>query len=300
MASAAVLAAGAGAASPSGQRTGAAAAARSCLVPAHLASGHIVVPIVVDFGGSTATVLVTCVVTTPGSTGAQVLAAQAQLTGDVPPRYALSGLLSAIDGWPTTGCGQQSGGHYAYWSYFHGGRRWVYSSGGPGSFKVSAGDVEGWRFQPDGSGGPGDPPPRAPSAAASLLRSAAPGTTTTTTAAPSTSAPPATSPPVPTVTAAPTTTVSTTTTTLAREARTPGSSTSTSTTAADQRTVASQGPGSGGGSKDAAGPVHDPSGGTGTGTGGDLALALGLSAIALLAGGAVARSRRMRRRDEAA
>ncbi|MGO9335756.1 MAG: hypothetical protein ACLQCU_17200, partial [Acidimicrobiales bacterium] len=37
-----------------------------------------------------------------------------------------------------------------------------------GEWKVSTGDVEGWRFEPDGSASPADPPPRAPSSPAAL------------------------------------------------------------------------------------------------------------------------------------
>jgi hypothetical protein len=84
------------------------------------------------------------------------------------PRYAESGLLCAIDGYPTSGCGAQSGTHYAYWAYWHGGRHWQYANGGPGEWKVAIGDVEGWRFEPEGSATPADPPPRAASSAAVL------------------------------------------------------------------------------------------------------------------------------------
>ena len=67
-----------------------------------------------------------------------------------------------------TGCGTESGGHYSYWAYWHGGARWLYANDGPGEWTVSRGDVEGWRFEPDGSASPADPPPRAPSTAAAL------------------------------------------------------------------------------------------------------------------------------------
>lgn len=128
------------------------------------------VPVVVDFGGPGGKVLVTCVATRTGDTGAQVLQAQAGLVGYPVPRYdeSGSGLLCGIDGYPTSGCGTESDGHYSYWAYWHGGRRWQYANDGPGEWTVSKGDVEGWRFEPDGSASPADPPPRAPSNATEL------------------------------------------------------------------------------------------------------------------------------------
>ncbi|MGA3351793.1 MAG: hypothetical protein ABSD85_01240 [Acidimicrobiales bacterium] len=141
---------------------------QSCVAPRHLSETQIVVPVVVDFGGPAAKVLVTCVVASTGETGAQVLEAQAHLVGYPTPRYATSGLLCAIDGYPRTGCGSELGAHYAYWAYWHAGRRWQYANDGPGEWTVSKGDVEGWRFEPDGSASPADPPPRAFSTAAAL------------------------------------------------------------------------------------------------------------------------------------
>lgn len=161
-----------------------------CAVPAHLAKGQIVVPIVVDFGGRDAKVLVTCIVTRPGDTGAQVLQAQAPLLGYSVPRYDASGsgLLCAIDGYPASECGTESGNHYAYWAYWHGGgKRWQYASDGPGEWTVSKGDVEGWRFEPDGSATPADPPPRAPSNPTELeMPATTMGTATATTRPPGT------------------------------------------------------------------------------------------------------------------
>ena len=74
--------------------------------------------------------------------------------------------------------------HYAYWAYWHGGKRWQYANQGPGEWKVSKGDVEGWRFEPDGSATPTDPPPRAASSA-TALETAGHGRTTTTSSPPS-------------------------------------------------------------------------------------------------------------------
>ena len=156
-----------------------------CALPSHLRSGQIVVPVVVDFGGPHARVFVSCVVSRRGETGAEVLEAQAPLVGYPVPRYDASGsgLLCAIDGYPVTGCGTQTGSRYAYWAYWHGGKRWQYADDGPGEWTVFKGDVEGWRFEPKGSATPADPPPRAASSAAALeSRSnaqAASGNTTT-------------------------------------------------------------------------------------------------------------------------
>lgn len=139
-----------------------------CGVPTRIPKGDIIVPVVVDFGGPAGKLLVSCVLARAGATGADVLQSQARLIGYPTPRYADSGLLCAIDGYPTAGCGTESGGHYSYWAYWHGGARWLYANDGPGEWTVSRGDVEGWRFEPDGSASPADPPPRAPSTAAAL------------------------------------------------------------------------------------------------------------------------------------
>ncbi len=156
-------------------------ASPGCTSPAHIAKDQIVIAVVADFGGVNGKILVTCVLVKPGVSGAQVLQAQAALLGYPSPRYAESGsgLLCAIDGYPTSGCGTEAGGHYAYWSYWHGGKRWQYANGGPGEWKVSKGDVEGWRFEPDGSATPADPPPRAASSAGALEAPARAAPTTT-------------------------------------------------------------------------------------------------------------------------
>ena len=125
--------------------------------------GELVVAVVVDFGGAAGPVLVDCLAVPDGSSGTDVLAARAALLDKASPRYASSGLLCAIDGYPKTGCGVQTGTHFAYWAYFHGGPSWTYANSGPASETVQPGDVEGWRFEPDGSATPQDPAPRAPS-----------------------------------------------------------------------------------------------------------------------------------------
>jgi len=150
-------------------------------VPSHFAKGHFVVAVVIDFGGRDAKVLVSCIAATSGESGAQVLEAQGPPLGYPEPRYDESGLLCAIDGYPANGCGAESGGHYAYWAYWHGGKRWQYANNGPAGWIVSRGDVEGWRFEPDGSASPTDPPPRASSSAGELEAPAAQALTATAT-----------------------------------------------------------------------------------------------------------------------
>src|ERR1700722_16256779 len=85
-------------------------------------------------------------------------------TGNV--AYNNSGLLCAIDNYPTNGvqdCGQSVGaGKYDYWSYWHGETgTWVYANNGPAEQSVSnpANDVLGLKFQTDKPATPADPPP---------------------------------------------------------------------------------------------------------------------------------------------
>ncbi len=151
--------------------------------------GQVVVPIVVDFGTGAAEITVTCVAVPDGSNGSDVLQARAALLRAAQPVYASSGLLCSIDGYPSGGCGTATNGHYAYWAYFHGGSKWTYANDGPAENVVSKGDVEGWRFQPDGTATAADPPPRAPSNAGVLESAGTPATTTTTTSTTTTSAP---------------------------------------------------------------------------------------------------------------
>jgi hypothetical protein len=143
--------------------------------------GQVVVPIVVDFGSATSRISVTCVAVPTGSTGSDVLAKRAAVLGTSQPVYSSSGLLCQIDGYPSSGCGTQSGSHYAYWAYFHGGKRWTYANDGPAENDVGPGDVEGWRFEPDGSASPSDPAPRTASSVSGLEATASAPTTSTTT-----------------------------------------------------------------------------------------------------------------------
>jgi hypothetical protein len=130
------------------------------------ATGEARVAVVVDpgEGGSVTSV---CVPAGARDNGATILAARASLLGRPQPRFNSSGLLCAIDGYPASGCGEQHGGRYAYWGYYHGANGgWSYSNLGPAAVRVQDGVVEGWRFHADGAGNPTDPPPRASADAA--------------------------------------------------------------------------------------------------------------------------------------
>ena len=153
-------------------------------MPAHVPKDRIVVPLVVDFGGANGTVLVTCVVTAPGVSGEQVLEDQAGRLRYAQPSFCASGLIWTIDGYPGSTCPANPASDNAYWAYWHGGKTWTYSSVGAAGWTISRGDVEGWRFEPDGKANA----PRAPSSPRVLEAAAASPTTTS----PTTSAPTAT------------------------------------------------------------------------------------------------------------
>lgn len=134
-----------------------AADAAGCSAP--LGAGEVRVVIVVDPGaaGSPSSV---CMVVPEGTTGSQLLARRAAEIGGAAPRYASSGLLCAIDGYPSSGCGDRTAGGYAYWAYFAGASgSWIYGNNNPFIKRLRDGDVEGWRFV-DGAGDGQDPPPR--------------------------------------------------------------------------------------------------------------------------------------------
>ena len=146
------------------------ALARAC------AAGAVHVAVVVDVGSGN-TVSAVCVAGGTNDNGATILAARASMLGEPQPRYNAAGLLCAIDGVPATGCGNASGGHYAYWSYWHGtGGKWTYNNFGPASARANSTVVEGWRYQPDGSGLPTDPAPRGPATASAVCVPAPPPT----------------------------------------------------------------------------------------------------------------------------
>ena len=118
------------------------------------AAGTIHVGLVIDYGtvdsaGSSRSTSRQCVAL-PDS-GKSRSGANALMAGNHALRWSSSGLLCAIDGYPATGCGESSATGYRYWSYWHGGDSWSYSSVGPDSFTPKDGAVEGWHFI-DGTG----------------------------------------------------------------------------------------------------------------------------------------------------
>ena len=133
------------------------AAATGCSDP--IGADEIRVSIVVD--SDMTGVSSECLVVPAGTTGSQLLARRAAALGRFAPRYAQSGLLCAIDGYPAApACGDRRAGGFAYWAYFNGtSGSWSYGSYNPFIRHLSDGDVEGWRFV-GGGGDAGDPPPR--------------------------------------------------------------------------------------------------------------------------------------------
>lgn len=126
--------------------------------------GQVRVAVVVDDGTSAPSAR--CFALAEGSDGADLLRQRADALGLPRPRYASSGLLCAIDGFPAApACGELVGGLYQYWAYFQGtGGRWTYGgSVNPFTRRLRDGDVEGWRFTLRGTAnGSGDQPRVAP------------------------------------------------------------------------------------------------------------------------------------------
>jgi hypothetical protein len=136
------------------------AGASVCSGRSGLRQGTISVPIVVEgSGGQTAT----CMEVAGGSTGIDLLYARASALGLPAPRFdPQTGLLCAIDGFPATGCGERTATGYAYWSYWIGDSgSWSYATIGPGSRRLAAGRIDGWRFV-SGNGQATDQPPATP------------------------------------------------------------------------------------------------------------------------------------------
>ncbi len=153
------------------------------------AAGEVTVAFVLDFGSTSADLVVGCVTVPASDSRYDALTAFVASRGLASPTYATSGLLCSINGTPTSGCGQTVPGGYVYWSYFTAGQgAWTYSS--TGAFAtVSPNDVEGWRFQNPGSGRPNDPAPRATAQYQAICPATPPSTTTTTTTTTTPSAP---------------------------------------------------------------------------------------------------------------
>lgn len=159
-------------------------AAERCL--GEVRSDVVRVAIVVDYGtvpGAPPSQSVNCLSLPVGSTGADLLSERASLLGTQRPRYNASGLMCAVDGFPTVGCGDMTDDGYHYWAYWTGtSGRWVYGGGNPFTRRLKDGDIEGWRFTV-GRANPQDPPPRIAPDAGRLfpaVRPQVPPTTSTT------------------------------------------------------------------------------------------------------------------------
>jgi hypothetical protein len=131
-----------------------ASAATSCSSP--VGAGQIRVVVVVDPGGAPQA---TCLIVADGTRGAEVLAQRAALLGRAQPRYAGSGLLCGLDGFPASGCPTNSGGAFDYWAYFKGtGGGWSYGTDNPFQWRMHDGDVMGWRWNEGASEAGAQPP----------------------------------------------------------------------------------------------------------------------------------------------
>ncbi|HEV3328076.1 MAG TPA: hypothetical protein VGZ33_01640 [Acidimicrobiales bacterium] len=144
--------------------------------------------VVIDFGthsGVTPEVVTRCVRVRAGTNGSDVLASVLQSMRARTASYNDSGLLCSIDGYPGHGCGTPVGAGYAYWSYWHGGASWTYANVGPAEWTLPDHDVEGWRYERDGSASPSDTPPASPSQLAAICATPTANPVSSATSAPS-------------------------------------------------------------------------------------------------------------------
>ena len=140
------------------------------------------VAVVIDFGPGGPAPIVKCVEARGQSQYQAVVDAVGGLGNT---RFASSGLLCGVEGYPSTGCGVQTGGGYAYWAVFNGSAAgWSYANDNPGVVVASPATAIGLRFEPAGAGGASDPAPAASSVPAidCPVSPSAPSTTSTTTA----------------------------------------------------------------------------------------------------------------------
>jgi hypothetical protein len=130
---------------------GAPPASATELCGSSVGAGQVRVVVVIDYGtepGAPGTVSARCLTVPSGTTGGQLLKLRSELLATATPRYAGSGLLCALDGFPFGDeCGEASGSAFRYWSYWSGtSGSWVYGQGNPFVRRVADGDIEGWRF----------------------------------------------------------------------------------------------------------------------------------------------------------
>jgi hypothetical protein len=133
------------------------------------------VRVVVDYGtflDSPSGPVTNCTSVAYGASAADTLAKRATQFDKDPPRYASDGFLCGIDGYPRTGCGEDSGAtpYWSFWIWRHG--AWTYSSVGVASYAVQDSDKDGhpdpigFRYADPSTGDqpradPGYPAPRA-------------------------------------------------------------------------------------------------------------------------------------------
>jgi hypothetical protein len=137
---------------------------KMAIASADSVGNDVYVAVVVDFGsGSSKSTISRCV---PVASNAHDADALASAVGSDNVAYNNSGLLCAIDNYPSNGvqnCGQSVGnGDYDYWSYWHGSSgTWVYANNGPAEQSVASpgDDVLGLKFQMNEPDTPSDPPP---------------------------------------------------------------------------------------------------------------------------------------------
>ena len=165
---------------------GPAAATGSCAGP--LGTGQIRVVLVVDPGETGPRgPMATCLVVAAGTSGSKILAQRASELGLPAPRYAGSGLLCGLDGFPATACPVNNGGSFAFWAYFNGSDSgWSFGLDNPFVRRMVDGEIMGWRYTTGSTEGDAPAPRIAPG------RSLFPALT-----------PAATTPPAPAPTAAP-------------------------------------------------------------------------------------------------
>ena len=142
---------------------GPAAAAGSCSGP--IADGQIRVVMVVDPGETGPRgPMATCLVVAAGTSGSKILAQRASELGLPSPRYAGSGLLCGLDGFPATACPVNNGGSFAFWAYFNGsGGAWSFGHDNPFVRRMVDGEIMGWRYTTGSTEGDAPAPRIAPS-----------------------------------------------------------------------------------------------------------------------------------------
>jgi hypothetical protein len=142
---------------------GPAAAAGSCSGP--IGEGQIRVVMVVDPGDSGPRApMATCLVVAAGTSGSKILAQRAAELGLPAPRYAGSGLLCGLDGFPAATCPVNNGDSYDFWAYFNGsGGAWSFGHDNPFVRRMVDGEIMGWRYTTGSNEGNAQQPRIAPS-----------------------------------------------------------------------------------------------------------------------------------------